>query len=268
MVVGEAFFVFTDEVDFSAGELADENFISTAKELQVNDIFQNMTGIASGVIHEEPAEGGVYQVVLGIGLQDFLASHIEAVGLVEKQAVRKAADIALYGLVVRFASAAGEGVGDFGGRDETSHIGGDVFHNAFQDRRIPGAQTSQGIFDEDGIVNAGEIFLHIFLFALDGKGEGKGAVFHIGGVLGGQAVVAFRKAGHVLFEGKGQHVKLYVAAGEQRGQLAGKEIGIRPGEVEVYIFADVEAVHHLFKLRHLLDFVKENIIFSLWRHMA
>lgn len=89
LVVGEAGLGLTDEVDFPTGELTDEDFISSAEKLKVDDIFKNVPCVAAGVIHQQAAEGGVDEVVLGIRLQDIFPAHVEADSLVEEKAVRQ-----------------------------------------------------------------------------------------------------------------------------------------------------------------------------------
>ena len=225
LIVGEAGLGLTDEVDFPTGELTDEDFISSAEKLKVDDIFQNVPCVAAGVIHQQAAEGGVDEVVLGIRLQDIFPAHVEAVSLVEEKAVRQAGEVALYGFVVRFPSHAGQCVCDFARGNQTANVGGHVFHDALEDGGIRGAQACQRVLDEDGIVNARQVLADVLLFATEREREGKGAVFRVGfvGRLEGRRC---GKAGEKFSEGKGEHLHFYIAPCQKCSEVAGEEIGI------------------------------------------
>ena len=64
-------------------------------------------------------------------------------------------------------------------------------------------------------------------------------------------------------EGKGIDHKLHIAARKIGRQFAGKELCVRPRDVNIAIQGDAQGIHAFFPVLHFLDLVKEQVRLAL-----
>ena len=70
--------------------------------------------------------------------------------------------------------------------------------------------------------------------------------------------------GYVFREVKWLEAYFDIASGEERGQFAGEELGVRAGDIDIEILAGVKPVNELFELRNVLYLVEKNVCSAIW----
>ena len=74
-----------NEVHFPVIQLADGHIVASAKQLEVDDVLQNVAAVAVTVAQEVVPQADVHDVVFSEGFEIFLALDVEALDLVEDE---------------------------------------------------------------------------------------------------------------------------------------------------------------------------------------
>ena len=101
------------EINFRRADFADVDGVSAPEQLEIDDVLKQMPPVGVAVSEQHLAQPRVDGVILFLSLQVLFPLHVETAGLIDDEARHHGMKVSLHGLVIRFASVGGQGVGDF-----------------------------------------------------------------------------------------------------------------------------------------------------------
>ena len=130
----------------------------------------------------------------------------------------------------------------------------------FEQGHIRQSPSADDVFEDDGIVDAGQILMHIFLIGKHGR-IGKGTPCQILTIqpLRAHAIMC----GYILCKRKRLHPDLDITTGKQRRKFPGQEPRIGARHIDIAVLLHVKRIHRFFEVFHLLHFIDKNIIHAL-----
>ena len=245
------------EIYFSVVEDADVDFAESAAQLKVNDVFKQMSEVFAFRSEDDAAKPCVGDIVLCRGLEVLPPLDVVAVHPVEKKGLAERIDVGVQRRVGHGEAFALEHSDDLVHRKQIADVVEEKTDDALERGSVAVAVPRHHVLVENRIEDAGEV-VELGARAV-GKLGGEGKSAEAQKVVEYGMRVPVGEQGDVFREVKRLEAYFDIASGEERGQFAGEELGVRAGDVDIEVLAGVKSVNKLFELRHVLYLVEKNV---------
>ena len=122
---------------------------------------------------------------------------------------------------------------------------------------FPAPLSLLNILDDDGVIDAFQVHIHLFFGSIHGGNIRKAAVLQERGKQCFLVTCWLQLA--ILSERERKNGYLHISAGQQCCQFSREHIGVRAGNIQIDLLFDIQTVYNFLKLRHLLDLIQKDI---------
>ena len=253
--------LFTDEVDLLVPGLAHGDGVAPAQQLQIDDVLQDQVDVPHIASVDSLPDAVVSDVVFLVGGEDLLALEVLPLDLEQEVCVGAEPQVVQNGFCGNGALFVAEELDQRAGGEGGAHIGHHIGDDPLQQIHIPHLVPLDDILELDGVEEVGQILAAGGILVAQ-----VGEIRHTAAeqiLLEAPGVRGLRLDGavqlHELPEGEGVDHELHIPPAQIGGQLAGQQLGVGTGDVDVAVQCHPEGVDAPLPSGNLLDLVEEQI---------
>ena len=246
-----------DKIHFTAIDCPYMDIAVSPFEFEKHDVFEDVSNVAASISVHDGAESLVGDVVFAERLEVAAPLDVVPCGVMNEKRFAKCIDVGVDRPAGDSRSVSLECSCDAVHGKRAAYVVEDETHDAFQKRPVAQTEPSKHVLVDDRVEYRGKV-VHARRFVSSERcHKRKSAKAHVVGERLG--LWHFRERGTVFGEGKRLHCDFHVSPSEERGKFAGKELRVGASHIYVRIALDEKSVNKSFELRHLLNFVKEDV---------